>query len=62
MDFQKLRKCYISLVIHFDLASLEKKVHELEEKMNAETFWNDQKAAMQVVNELNEAKEKKRAV
>lgn len=32
MDFQKLRKCYISLVIHFDLASLEKKVHELEEK------------------------------
>lgn len=27
--------------------------------MNAETFWNDQKAAMQVVNELNEAKEKK---
>lgn len=59
MDFQKLRKCYISLVIHFDLASLEKKVHELEEKMNAETFWNDQKAAMQVVKELNEAKEKK---
>ena len=59
MDFPKLRRYSISLVIHFDLASLTKKILELEEKMNAENFWNDQKSAMQVVNELNEAKEKK---
>ena len=45
-----------SSVALFDLDKLSKKIAELEEKQNAEGFWNDQKAAVLVVNALNDAK------
>lgn len=39
-------------MILFDLSSLKKEIAELEEKQNQEDFWNDQNAAMVVVNRL----------
>jgi len=39
-------------VILFDLDSLKKEIAELEERQNQEGFWNDQNAAMVVVNRL----------
>ncbi|MCI5940827.1 peptide chain release factor 2 [bacterium] len=36
----------------FDLDSLKKEIAELEERQNQEGFWNDQNAAMVVVNRL----------
>ena len=43
----------------FDLAFLDNKVKELEEKQNAENFWNDQKTALKVIEEYNDAKEER---
>lgn len=39
-------------MILFDLDSLKKEIAELEERQNKEDFWNDQNAAMVVVNRL----------
>lgn len=39
-------------MILFDLDSLKKEIAELEERQNQEGFWNDQNAAMVVVNRL----------
>lgn len=46
-------------MIHFDLAHLEETIHHCEEQMGDASFWNQQKEAMQVVEKLNDAKEKK---
>ena len=45
-------------MILFDLDALKRKIAELEEKQNQDGFWNDQKAALVVVNELADAKKK----
>lgn len=45
-------------MIPFDLDALKGKIAELEEKQNQDGFWNDQKAALVVVNELADAKKK----
>lgn len=42
----------------FDLDSLKKEIAELEEQENAEGFWNDQNAAMVVVNRLKDIRNK----
>lgn len=46
-------------MIHFDLALLEDTIRHCEEEMAKDTFWNQQKEAMKVVEKLNDAKEKK---
>lgn len=46
-------------MIHFDLALLENTIRYCEEEMAKDTFWNQQKEAMKVVEKLNDAKEKK---
>ena len=43
----------------FDLAFLDNKVKELEAKQNDEGFWNDQKNALKVIDEYNDAKEER---
>lgn len=43
----------------FDLAFLDNKVKELEAKQNEEGFWNDQKSALKVIDEYNDAKEER---
>lgn len=55
----KLVEFYASLVIHFDIPSLEKTIKELEALMQNDDFWRDQKQAMSIVEKLNDAKEKK---
>lgn len=47
-----------SSVILFDLDALNKRITELDEKQNQEGFWNDQKSALLVVNELSDARKK----
>jgi len=44
-------------VILFDLDFLNNKVSELEAKQNDEHFWDDQKSALKVIEEYNDAKE-----
>ena len=44
-------------MILFDLASLEAKNKELEAIQNESDFWNDQKRAVNIVNEYNKVKE-----
>lgn len=44
-------------MIHFDLATIASEIEHNEEKMNAETFWDDQKAALRLVNKNNDLKE-----
>ena len=46
-------------MILFDVAYLDSKVKELEEIQNRENFWNDQKAALKVIDEYNDVKEKR---
>ncbi len=45
-------------MILFDLDALSKRIAELDEKQNQEGFWNDQRAALLVVNELADARKK----
>ena len=40
----------------FDLAKLEVEIKELQSKSEQEDFWNDQKSALAVINELNSKK------
>ena len=44
-------------MILFDLAFLNNKVSELEQKQNDEHFWDDQKTALKIIEEYNDAKE-----
>ena len=46
-------------MILFDLAFLNNKVNELEAKQNEEHFWDDQKSALKVIDEYNDAKEER---
>ena len=43
----------------FDLAFLDNKVKELEAKQNEEHFWDDQKSALKIIEEYNDAKEER---
>lgn len=43
-------------MIHFDIASLEKEVQKNEEIINQDSFWNDQKQALEIVNKNNQLK------
>lgn len=47
-----------SSVALFDLPSLKKEIAELEDKQNQEGFWNDQAAALVVVNRYKDIKNK----
>lgn len=49
----------IDSVTLFDLAYLNKKVEELDFIQNKEDFWNDQKAALKVIDEYNSVKEER---
>lgn len=42
--------------LHFDLAKLETEIKELQNKSEAEDFWSNQKAALEIINELNSKK------
>lgn len=44
-------------MILFDLAFLNNRVSELEAKQNEEHFWDDQKAALKIIDEYNDSKE-----
>ena len=46
-------------MILFDLDYLNKKVEELEKIQNKDDFWNDQKAALAVIDEYNSVKEER---
>ena len=46
-------------MILFDLAFLNNKVNELEAKQNEEHFWDDQKSALKIIDEYNDAKEER---
>lgn len=43
----------------FDLAFLDKKINELEAKQNIDGFWNDQKSAVKIIDEFNDAKDER---
>ena len=43
----------------FDLDFLNNKVSELEAKQNEEHFWDDQKSALKIIDEYNDAKEER---
>lgn len=43
----------------FDLAFLNNKISELEAKQNVEGFWNDQKSAVKIIDEYNDAKDER---
>jgi peptide chain release factor 2 len=47
-----------SSVILFDLTKLNETIKSLEEEQNKDGFWNDQRAALQVVSNYNDAKKK----
>lgn len=42
--------------LHFDLAKLEAEIKDLQNKSEAEDFWSNQKAALEIINELNNKK------
>ena len=44
------------MVIHFDLPVRESRIKEIEEMMVAENFWNDQRKAQSLVQEMNTQK------
>lgn len=46
-------------MILFDIDFLEKKVQELDSIQNKDGFWDDQKAALKVIDELNSVKEER---
>ena len=41
----------------FDLAKLDSEIDELSKKVEEETFWNDRRSALEVINHLNHCKE-----
>ena len=46
-------------MILFDLAFLNDKVNKLEAEQNRENFWDNQKAALKIIDEYNDAKEER---
>ena len=46
-------------MILFDLAFLNNKISELEVKQNADNFWENQKEALAIIDEYNDAKEER---
>ena len=46
-------------MILFDLAFLNNKIEQLDKIQNQDGFWNDQKAALKVIDEYNDAKEER---
>ncbi len=46
-------------MILFDLDFLNKKISELDAIQNTDGFWDDQKSALKVIDELNDAKEER---
>ena len=44
-------------MILFDLAFLKNKITELEAKQNQDGFWDDQKSAIKIIDEYNDAKD-----
>ena len=55
----KSPKWSIDSVTLFDLDFLNKKIAELDIEQNKDGFWNDQKAALKVIEEYNNAKEER---
>ena len=47
-----------SSVVLFDLEKLKNDIASYTEEQNKESFWDDQKSALEVVNKLNDAKYK----
>ena len=43
-------------MIHFDLASLKEKVIQNEKLINSPSFWDNQKEALEIVNQNNQVK------
>ena len=43
----------------FDLAFLNDKVERLEKEQNREDFWSDQRKAVSIIDEYNDAKEER---
>lgn len=43
----------------FDLAFLDNKINELEAKQNVDGFWDDQKSAVKIIDEYNDAKDER---
>ena len=46
-------------MILFDLAFLNNKIAELEAKQNVDNFWDNQKEALEIIDEYNDAKEER---
>ena len=46
-------------MILFDLTFLNNKISELEAKQNVDGFWNDQKSAIKIIDEYNDAKDQR---
>lgn len=46
-------------MILFDLAFLDNKISELEAKQNVDGFWDDQKTAIKIIDEYNDAKDER---
>ena len=46
-------------MILFDLAFLNDKVSKLEAEQNRENFWDNQKAALKIIDEYNDAKDER---
>lgn len=57
MSYVQLVRESINSGLHFDLAKLEKEKLELEDKMNGDGFWNDQKTALSIISRLNYCKD-----
>ena len=47
----------MSLVIHFDKENLQKQIENNEKIINDPSFWDNQKKALELVNEQNKIKE-----
>jgi len=43
----------------FDVSFLDKKISELETEQNKENFWNNQKVALKIIDEFNDAKDER---
>ena len=55
----KLLRWFIDSVTLFDLAFLNDKIEKLEAEQNRDNFWDDQKSALKVIEEYNDAKEQR---
>ena len=58
MTYKKSPNNLISWVTRFDINTLLKKVQDIENQMTVDGFWDDQKQATSIMQELSEYKEK----